>query len=130
MSTIQFITAVILIAIIVVVAYLRYRKEQKIKNGNGLPKELQQMLREVEKLDNLEDDRSYQIRLPSGRYLPKEDVVLGFQEKDIQDYVPNDQFFLMTYFGKRCLSERDAARKQEWERLYNIVYRELCPFES
>lgn len=128
MSTIQFITAVIIIAIIVVVAYLRYRKEQKIKNGSNDP--LQQMLLEVEKIDDLEDEQSYQIELPSGRYLPEEEIVLGFDEEDIRNYVPNDQFFLMNYFGKRYFSEIDAEKKQEWERLYQIVYKELCPFEK
>lgn len=130
MSTIQFITAVILIAIIAVVAYLRYKKEQKQKIKNSSNDPLQQMLLEVEKIDDLEDEQSYQIELPSGRYLPEEEIVLGFDEEDIRNYVPNDQFFLMNYFGKRCLSEIDAEKKQEWERLYQIVYKELCPFEK
>ncbi len=130
MSTIQFITAVILIAIIAVVAYLRYRKEQKQKIKNSSNDPLQQMLLEVEKIDDLEDEQSYQIELPSGRYLPEEEIVLGFDEEDIRNYVPNDQFFLMNYFGKRYFSEIDAEKKQEWERLYQIVYKELCPFEK
>lgn len=118
MGTIQLIAAVIVIALIAVVAYVRHRKETY----------LQDMLSEVEKIDEkLEPKDKRGIKLPSGRRMPPDEDLFNFTEADIQDYVPADQFVMLTYFSKRYFAERDENTKSQWERLYHITYGELSP---
>lgn len=95
MTTLQFITAMVIIALIAGVAYFRYKKE---KNGN-----------------------SDALRFPSGKPVPKDTHLLKFDIPELNCLSLRDSFWLSEYVRKKILVCTSEEERLAWEDLYDRI---------